>query len=89
MCACVSQLNFSNNNKLFFLLLVLYHLFVVPQATTEKDEAVENEDEFVDVMPDDADTIEGLLMTSSAARNDADYIKFMALYQVSFGTSNI
>lgn len=39
----------------------------------------------MDVMPDDADTIEGLLMTSSAARNDADYIKFMALYQASFG----
>lgn len=34
-------------------------------------------------MPDDAETIEGLLMLASAARNDPNYIKFMALYQVS------
>uniref|UniRef100_A0A1I8MVA3 Uncharacterized protein n=1 Tax=Musca domestica TaxID=7370 RepID=A0A1I8MVA3_MUSDO len=47
----------------------------------EKEEPVENEDDFVDVMADDSECIEGLLMTSGAARNDTDYIKFMSLYQ--------
>ncbi|XP_073841764.1 uncharacterized protein isoform X3 [Musca autumnalis] len=48
---------------------------------SEKEEPAENEDDFVDVMPDDSESIEGLLMSSGAARNDADYIKFMSLYQ--------
>ncbi|XP_075162375.1 uncharacterized protein LOC142235042 isoform X2 [Haematobia irritans] len=46
-----------------------------------KDETQENEDDFVDIMVDDSESIEGLLMSSGTARNDADYIKFMALYQ--------
>ncbi|XP_061395925.1 uncharacterized protein LOC133331557 [Musca vetustissima] len=55
-------------------------MLINPKAP-EKDEPVENEDDFVDVTADDSDSIEGLLMTSGAARNDADYIKFMSLYQ--------
>ncbi|XP_046808298.1 uncharacterized protein LOC111678983 isoform X2 [Lucilia cuprina] len=49
-------------------------------AVPEKEET-ERDDESIEFMPDDAETIEGLLMLASAARNDANYIKFMALYQ--------
>ncbi|KAM7357950.1 uncharacterized protein ACRADG_003102 isoform 2-T11 [Cochliomyia hominivorax] len=49
-------------------------------VVSEKEE-LERDDESIEFMPDDAETIEGLLMLASAARNDSNYIKFMALYQ--------
>ncbi|XP_065362224.1 uncharacterized protein LOC135955791 isoform X1 [Calliphora vicina] len=57
-------------------------------AVTEKEEQ-ERDDESIEFMPDDAETIEGLLMLASAARNDANYIKFMALYQKACRQSKI
>ncbi|KNC25710.1 putative RNA-binding protein orb2 [Lucilia cuprina] len=57
-------------------------------AVPEKEET-ERDDESIEFMPDDAETIEGLLMLASAARNDANYIKFMALYQKACRQSKI
>lgn len=54
-------------------------------AVPEKEEP-EHDDESIDFMPDDAESIEGLLLLASAARNDSSYVKFMALYQVNLKT---
>lgn len=48
--------------------------------TTPDKELGDDSDPEVLTMPDE--TFEGLLMSSCAARNPADYIRFMALYQV-------
>uniref|UniRef100_A0A1I8Q7Q7 SMP-LTD domain-containing protein n=1 Tax=Stomoxys calcitrans TaxID=35570 RepID=A0A1I8Q7Q7_STOCA len=56
---------------------------------TKEDAAAENEDDFVDIMLEDSENIEGLLMSAGAARNDADYIKFMSLYQKACRQSRI
>ncbi|XP_020717892.1 uncharacterized protein LOC101453123 isoform X2 [Ceratitis capitata] len=48
---------------------------------TDKSETFKDIPDDMEVVPSPTDTFEGLLMSSCAARNPPDYIRFMAIYQ--------
>ncbi|XP_036337201.1 uncharacterized protein LOC118747299 isoform X2 [Rhagoletis pomonella] len=54
---------------------------LVVESKTEKSEMFKDIPDDMEVVPTPTDTFEGLLMSSSAARNPPDYIRFMAIYQ--------
>lgn len=55
---------------------------LVVEGKVAKGETFKDIPDDMEVVPSPTDAFEGLLMSSCAARNPPDYIRFMAIYQV-------